>query len=81
MRNQQLEHNLNQLLLGEIGIFSLLCAVQVHQAAIVRFAYHVNKLEVVTLAHLARVDKLAQIWTVPQHTLVVCHPLGRIGSI
>jgi len=30
MRNQQLEHNLNQLLLSEIGVFSLLCAVQVH---------------------------------------------------
>ena len=81
MRNQQLQHNLNQLLLSKIRVFSLLCAIQVHQTAIVTFAYQVNELAVVTLAHLARVNQLAQIWTVPQHTLVVRHPLGRIGCI
>jgi hypothetical protein len=78
MRPEQLEHNLNQLLLSEIRILSLLCAVQIHQTAIVCFTDQVNELAVVTLTHLARVNQLAQIWTVPKHTLIICHSLGHI---
>jgi len=79
--NQQLEHDLNQLLLCEVRVFGLLRAVQVYKAAVERFADQVNELTVVNLAHLARVNQLAQIWTVPKHTLVVFHPLSDIGCI